>query len=366
MNRLLVVCLFAVVVIFTGCASKRYARKGAKFEKAGLWEMAAQSYLQSLSRKSDNIDAIVGLRRAGQRVVDENCANVVKAYQAEDLKRTVYIYLKTDSLRTKASAYMVELVVSEVATQCFKDALPRYIENLYNDAQALLEEEKFFQAELLLAEIKKIQPDYENVQELIKISKCEPLYRQAKLYMNDGLYRKAYTSLDKIIREFSDYKDANQLREEALQKATITIKVNEFTAFPPHSRRIAALVYGAVIEKLNNLNNPFIKVIDANSTNQIIDEQRKSDAEGGNIAVGKLLVARAFLNGELNVIQISEGDLVKKEKRGYIREETKTKDSKTGEVNVKVTYRKTVYHIYEQENKVSLAFKFQLTSTETG
>jgi len=126
------------------------------------------------------------------------------------------------------------------------------------------------------------------------------------------------------------------------------------------------MVQGAVVGKLNNLNNPFIKLLDANNSKQIIDEQRKSDMVGGNLEIGKLLTAKAILSGEVTVLQISEGNIYKTEKKGYLREETKTKDPKTGEVKVNVSYQKTIYYTYEQENKVSIAFKFQLTSTETG
>lgn len=365
-QRLLLLFLSVLFIVISGCASKKYARQGIKFEKAGLWEMASQAYLQSLTRKNNNVDAIMGLKRAGQRALDESSNKIVQAYQTDNLKETVYAYLKADSLRTQASKFGVELTMSELAATCFRDAKPKYLEKLYAEAQALLDEEKFIPAEVKLLEVITLQPDFGNAQQLYKISKCEPLYRQARQYMTDGLYRKAYSNLNIIISKFKSYKDAAELLDEALQNAMITIKVNDFNAFPPYEVKIAMLVQNAIVSKLNNLNNPFIKLIDEKSTHQIINEQHKSEQTGGNLEIGKLLSAKAILNGDLRVIEINEGKTIRTEKRGFIKEETKTKDPKTGEEKVKVSYRKTVYYIYEQKNKVTLSFTFKLISTETG
>ena len=100
MNRIIVISLSIIILIGIGCASKRYARKGEKFEKAGLYEMATDAYLQSLAKRKDNIDAIVGLKRAGQHVVDENCTTVVKSYQVDDQKKQYTYILKLTPLGT--------------------------------------------------------------------------------------------------------------------------------------------------------------------------------------------------------------------------------------------------------------------------
>ncbi|MCX7985556.1 MAG: hypothetical protein N2662_01270 [Bacteroidales bacterium] len=366
MMKVRIYSLIFIILISIGCVSKRYAKKGAKFEKAGMWELATNAYLKSLSKKRDNIDAIAGLKRSGQQFINEKTENLINAYNSDNLKQTVYIYLKIDSIREQASSFGVELTVSEIASQCFKDAKPKYLEKIYSEAKSYIEEEKFYQAEQLLTEVKKLQPDYGEVAELFKISKCEPIYRQAKKYMDESLYRRAYSHFDKIVREFGSYKDASELRNEALQKATITIKVNTFTSGSYQNLRIAQLVQAALTSKLNNLNNPFIKLIDAQNNNLIISEQRKSEQTGGNLEIGKIIYAKAFLNGEVNVIQISEGETLRTEKKGYLKEETKIKDPETGQESVKISYRKTVYYIIEQKNQVSIALKFQLTSTETG
>lgn len=366
MKRLLLLLLAATVLVGGGCASKKYAKKGMKFEQAGLWEQAADAYIRSLTAKRDNIDAIVGLKRAGQRVLDERSLKVIKAYENDDLKQAVYTYLDAESFKNQAASLGVELSISNMATDYFNDAKPKYVEKIYSEAQTLLDAEKFKDAELLLTEVKRLQPDYGNTQDMLKVSKCEPLYRQAKQFMDAAQYRKAYANLDKIVKEFTNYKDSRDLRDEALQKATITIRVTDFKSTTYNTESIAKSVQAEVVSKLNALNNPFIKVIDVQSTDKIIEEQQRSVTTGSDLEIGKLLAAKALLSGDVSVIEATQGKLNKTEKRGYIREETKTKDPKTGEEKVNVTYRKVIYWVYNQKNSVSVALKFQLTSTETG
>ncbi|MBC7124554.1 MAG: hypothetical protein H5T24_02905 [Bacteroidales bacterium] len=366
MKRLLLLLLAATVLVGGGCASKKYAKKGMKFEQAGLWEQAADAYIRSLTAKRDNIDAIVGLKRTGQRVLDERSLKVIKAYENDDLKQTVYTYLDAESFKNHAASLGVELSISNMATDYFNDAKPKYVEKIYSEAQTLMDAEKFKDAELLLTEVKRLQPDYGNTQDMLKVSKCEPLYRQAKQFMDAAQYRKAFANLDKIVKEFTNYKDSRDLRDEALQKATITIKVTDFKSTSYNTERIAKSVQAEVVSKLNALNNPFVKVIDVQSTDKIIEEQQRSVTTGSDLEIGKLLAAKALLSGEVSVIEVKQGKLNKTEKRGYIREETKTKDPKTGEEKVNVTYRKVIYWVYNQKNSVSVALKLQLTSTETG
>jgi len=367
MNRKLFTLFIASIVILAGgCASKKYAKKGMKFEQAGLWQQATDAYFRSLMAKRDNIDAIIGLKRAGQHVLDEQSLEVIKAYENDDLKGTVYKYIDAEDLKNKASAFGVELSISNIATDYYKDAKPKYIEKIYSEAQRYMDEERFKEAEQLLSEIKRLQPDYGNVKDMLKVSKCEPLYREAKEFMSASLYRKAYNNLDKIIREYNNYKDARELRDEALEQATITIKVSNFKTGSRNAQNITKSVQAEVTSSLNELKTPFIKVIDTENTDKIIEEQHRSISTGSELEIGKLLSAKAILNGEVSILELKPGRLKKTRKKGYLREETKVKDPKTGDTKINVSYKKVYYYEYSQSNSVTIALKYQLTSTETG
>ena len=60
-----------ILVFLTGCASKKFTKRGEKFEQAGLYEDAAEYYYQAVKRKGTNLDAKVGLRKNGQLLLDQ-------------------------------------------------------------------------------------------------------------------------------------------------------------------------------------------------------------------------------------------------------------------------------------------------------
>ncbi|HPD95083.1 MAG: hypothetical protein H6537_08420 [Bacteroidales bacterium] len=365
MKKYLLVSILSVLIVATGCVSKKYAKRGVKYEQAGMWELAAESYMRSLSAKRDNIDALTGLKRTGQKVLDEKALKVVKAYESDDLKSTVYGYIEMENFANNAKSLGVELIMSDMATGYFNDAKPKYIEKIYGEAQQLLEAEKFKEAEVLLNEVKSLAPDYGDVKDMLKVSKCEPLYRQGKTFMGNNLNRKAYYNFDKIVKEFGDYKDAADLKKEALDKALITISVNDFTA-RFGDRNLSKVVQGKVVAEINSLNNPFIKIVDTHNTNQIIQEQQHGAEIGANINIGKMLAAKAILNGELIEKTQYVGKLSKTRKKGYVKEVTKVKKPNSEETETKVSYKKVYYWEYETKNYASMSLKYQLTSTETG
>lgn len=361
---LLFIVIIGFVVLGTSCASKRYAKKGAKYEMAGMYEMAAQSYLKSLQANNNNIDARIGLKKNGQRLLDQKVITVHNAYDAGDDKKTVYSYLDAKAYQDQVAALGVELIMSERTPELFKDAKAKYVEKIYNEAQLLLEDEKFKQSEDLLAEVKQLEPGYGNSEELMKVSKSEPLYRQGKEFFSTGMYRKSYANFDQIIRTQGAYKDSKELRDEALAKGMVTISLNKI-GNKTNYENIQVIVESKIKTSLNNLKNPFVKVIDNQNTNQLIQEQQRGLNQGSDIQVGKILAAKAIFDGSLMSLNINEGRLVKLDKRGFIKEEYTTKDPVTGEVKKNYRYNKVTYTEYTQKNQITSSFQYQLTSTES-
>jgi len=365
MNRiLLAVLVIGIAVLGTSCASKKYAKKGAKYEAAGMYEMAAESYLKSLQANRDNIDARIGLKKNGQRLLDQKVIAVHNAYDAGDDKKTVYSYLDAKGYQDMVASLGVELTMSERTPDLFKDAKGRYVEKIYNDAQLLLEDEKFKQAEEILAEVKRLEPNYGNTDEMMKVSKSEPVYRQGKEFLSTGMYRKSYACFDQILKTQGSYKDSKELRDEALNKGMITIsfgKIENKTRFD----NINAIVESKVKSAINGLNNPFVKVIDNQNTNQLIQEQQRGVTQGSDIQVGKILAAKALFTGAITNFDIDEGKLKRQEKRGYLKEEYFVKDPTTGEQKKQYRYNKVTYVEFTQANKVISSFQYQLTSTES-
>ncbi|MCK5168841.1 MAG: hypothetical protein KAQ75_03090, partial [Bacteroidales bacterium] len=110
--------------------------------------------------------------------------------------------------------------------------------------------------------------------------------------------------------------------------------------------------------KLSKLNNPFLRIIDPSTLDVNIFENRQINMQAANLAGIK-----AILSGKITRISMTNGKLIKANKKGYLKEVTKTKNE-AGEEIKKVKYIKTNYTEYKQENNASFELSFKMISTE--
>lgn len=362
----LVFILLALFLI-TGCASKRYAKKGAAFEQAGLYEKAADMYYASVKKNPKNVEATIGLKKNGQLTLDKKLGNFLNAYNADNRKDAVYNYLDATAYRKKLGSLGVELVFPSHYQDYYNEVKEVYLEERYNEAYLLLEDEEFTKSEVILKEILMIDPNYEDASNMLNTAHYEPIYRKGKEYLTVKKYRTAYNKFQLILTKIPNYKDTKELSDEALQNALITIAIVSFgnKSSVPNA---ATLLESSVEKSLTEVNSPFIKLVDQKNTERIQSEQLLS-LEGSvnqkvSIEAGKMYGVKALLTGEVKQMTVDQGKLKKEVKKGYLKE--KVVEKVNGEDKTKFVYHKTNYFEYSQQRKVSCSFQFRLISAETG
>ncbi len=353
-----ILLLLSVLLLVAGCASKRYTKKAAKFEEAGLYEDAAEYYYQAVKKKDSNVDAKLGLRKNGQLALDRKLADFTSAYKQSDYKKAVYNYIDAEKYYNKIEAVNVNLDFPEYHKEYYAEAKSDYLNKKYADGVDKLNREDFSAALAVLEEMKGIDANYKDVKELYITAKYEPMYRDANQYLETELYRKAYYTFETIIKGAGSYKQSVALKDEAQEKGTITILVTDLSYTNYRYRETAGKITSDLKGKLSELNNPFLKIIDPSSLNVNIYQNGQMNMKAANLAGIK-----SVLSGSVTSVSSVNGKLNKNEKRGYLKIVTKTKNKEGQEVET-VKYHKTTYMEYQQVNKANLALNFKLVSTE--
>lgn len=365
MKRILPILLISVAVIASSCASKRLAKQGAKLESQGLYEQAADAYYQSAYANHNNVDALVGLKKNGQLVLDHKFIDFSKAYDNGSMKDAVYTYLDAQAYSAKISAVGVNLQQPERYKSLFDDAKSRYLKQIYPEAQLALDDENFTKAAQLLQEVKQLEPGYEKSDELLTTALAEPIYRDGVQAMQSNLNRKAYADFDQLIQRFGTYKNSNDLKTEARRKALITVGIKPIEAYMS-DQGLATQLIALITRSVNALNNPFLVVVDEANRQQLTQEQMISLSNNSQIEIGNLLGAKAILTGKLVSVSTDPGRMQVQDMPGWIREMV-TKYDTAQKKNILVPYYvKTRYREYSQTSAVSCTFQYQLTSIETG
>jgi curli biogenesis system outer membrane secretion channel CsgG len=361
-----------VVLLIGGCSgSKSFSKKGEKLDASGLYAEAADMYLQGLMRNTRNVDAKIGLKKTGQMLLNDKLSGFFKEFSMGDNKEAaVNAFLGARAYADRVGQYGVVLDIPGNYQSDFNEVKGKYLVDLYTQGQDLMAKQDFKGAESIFAKIGALEPGYKDAGSLQNVAYLEPLYRSGKEALAENHFRKAYDELGKVVAKDATYKDASTLRNEAVDKGKYSIAALPFGGTVKEKAQ-AARLNAYVISSITEINDPFIKVVDRENIQRILDEQRLGMSgvvdEATAVSAGKLLGAQAVLMGSLIDFREENGQLKRSTKDGFASYQVKQPDpNNPGQSMVVTKYKPVKYTEYFQENKVFLSFSYKLVSLETG
>lgn len=349
--------------------SKSMYKRGAKLEEAGLTTEAANFYITALHKNRNNSKAIIGLKKAGQSVLEDKLSTFYQLYAAGKHKEAVYQYVDAEAFVNKVKMVGVVLYISNLYQEDFEESKALYLTELYAKAEQQLLNENFKEAELLLREIKNLDPNFKDIDELSNFAFVEPKYRQAMQAYDNSEFRTAYKLFEEVNAKTGGYKESKVYASLALESAQYTIGIMPIQ----NGSNIVGLengLYASIIKEIQKLNDPFLKIIDRSYSNEVLQEQYYNVSGAVNttnaIKTGTMLGTKAILVG--NVIRATriEGDLKKISKTGWLAREVIVVDPVSKVKTVTYQHSKVYYYIFTKQNKVTFSYQYQLISTTTG
>ncbi|MBK7270223.1 MAG: hypothetical protein IPI07_12185 [Flavobacteriales bacterium] len=371
MSRIFSFAILGVTVLLVACSgAKSYAKKGEKLDEAGLYAEAADMYLQALQRDQRNVEAKIGLKKAGQQVLSDKLGEFFRTLNADGEKgAAVEGYLAAKAYADKAARLGVGLAIPEHYRTDFERVKGEYLVELYTTGQKQLEKQEFKAAEATFARIAALEPSYKDATSLQNIAYLEPLYRAGKDHLASGQYRQAYEELSRVVTKDASFKDASTLRQEALSKGQYSIAVLPFTSTSKRTD-LAAKLQAYSIAGLTGSGDPFVKVVDRENIERILEEQRLGLSgvvdEQTAVRMGNLMGAQAVLMGTVLDYREEPGKPRVSTKDGFETYQVRQKNPETGEFYVVTKYKPVRYIENYQENKVVASVSYKLVSLETG
>jgi tetratricopeptide (TPR) repeat protein len=357
-------------LFFMGCSgSKSYSKKGKKLQEAGMHHEAADFFYQALVRNPTNLDAKIGLKEEGQFVLEEELNRFYKAYSVKNDREAVYSYLGAKRYSKKMSAF-VRLEIPPYYEEYFEEILDVYLLRRYEEAEDLMYEEKFEEAQKIYSEINTLRPGFKDAGIQSNLAKAEPLYRLGVAYFEQGKYRKTYDLMDQVLKLDPQYKDAIDYKENALELGQYVIAVMEFEDNTKKAGTLKTKVRSSVISELTNSKDPFIRVIDRSNIDAILKEQKLSvtGVTGGESAIqaGNLIGANTLVNGRLLAYSSNPSTIRRHTRQGFEAYRVKKFNPETGKNYYVTRYRKVVYYEYKGTSSMSASFEYQIVDAETG
>ncbi len=362
------VALLSVALV--ACSgSRRMAKKAEKFEEAGLYTEAADYYLNSLKRNRDNVNARIGLKKNGQLVLDDHLASFYKAYSMGSERDAVYSFIKAKDYHELLGQMKVDLSFPDQYNGYYEEVKSKYLNNRYAEGNALMEQEKYEQAKPIFAEIAKLDKNFKDVSDLHKVAELEPLYIKGTKALEDERYRDAFVSFDKVLAKDTGYKDAFALKEEARQKAMMTIAVLPVQA-SYYDRDAAMKVEAYASSAIADINSPLIQLVDRQNVERLMEEQKLVLTgvfdENTAIKAGKLMGAKVVLVSKVLSVNAKKPSMIRDTKPAYEAYSVKVYDGDTDKFKYVTKYKKVYYSEYRGETSFSISVEYRLISSETG
>jgi len=351
------------VLLLSSCASKRNYKKAQKFDNAGLYNDAAALYFKSLKANKNNIDAKLGLQRTGQMVLEDKVDAFQAQYNNGTAKDAVYAYREAESYFNKLSALGVKLIFSDEQKEYYLEVKDKYLDILYQQATKALELDEFASAEAQFSEILTIDKNFKDAQTQWVTAKYEPVYRRGNQLMETASFRSAYADFNIINKATKGYKNSIELQTQCLDEATVSIAVLPFTYKYRAYKHYAPNVKGKVVNQISQIQSPFYKII---SDEAITSVPNWSSTKDPSMAIkyakrqGTYFESKTVLSARIDQYVRQQGQLSKKEKRGYLKRTVEFTNPETKLKETKVKYTKVRYYEYEQKNTVVISLSYTL------
>src|SRR5690606_39149963 len=121
---------------------------------------------------------------------------------------------------------------------------------------------------------------------------------------------------------------------------------------------------------LTDVNDPFIRVVDRDNIQRILEEQRLGMSgvvdETTAVSAGKLMGAQAVIMGTLIAYTEVPGTTRRSTKEGYESYAVKELNKETNQYAQVTRFKPVSYTEFYTENKAVISFSFKLVSLETG
>ncbi|MCB0760701.1 MAG: hypothetical protein KDC12_04190 [Flavobacteriales bacterium] len=368
-KRLLTLPLIFTVLLMACGGSSALTKKAIKLEDAGLNAEAAGMYYDALVKKSTNTDAKIGLKKTGQILLGQKLSDFSKARNFGTHKEAVYAFLEAQKYQEKVARVGVQLDFPDAYLQDYQIVKDQYLTELYEEGTIKLDEGRYSDAEKVFKEISQLDPSFKDADDLKEIAYVEPIYQTAVTALASGSYRTALSNFNKVENRRPGYKETRSLQARTLEEGKFGIALMSFENSSTR-RGLEAMVEAYVLEALTTINDPFLKIVDRDNLQTIIDEQTLGMSgvidEQTAASVGQLLGARALVTGTVLNYTSQEGRTLSSERTGYEQYQVKRYDKVQDKQIIENKYREKKYKEYTRENKCSVTFQYKVVSLETG
>ena len=362
--NLLVVLLLLVSHISFG--QKKEVKQARKLEKSNLHMLAAEKYMKALDKDRYYIDAINGLKRNGQKVIDGFLSDFYIAHGQESYLNSLSSFEKAEDYRDEIRFYGVELSFPAYYQEYYEEDKNNLLGSFYENAERALLDKNYSKAKSEFQKILSYDPHFRDTGNRIQECGARPMYDQAIEAYSAGQLNKAFYLLDETLQKDPTFEDAQLLMNRIKNEETYGISV---IAGEIDSMGVNTHFKNILVSTLSNLNSPIIHIVDRDNLDEIIEEQKLYFSglldERTAAKVGKLIGAKATLLTDVVREELSRGRVIESNQTAHQSVREPYFDSRSNDTRYRYSYQPVNYVEYHRTDIVIISVRYQLVDSET-
>ncbi|MEO9870744.1 CsgG/HfaB family protein [Ekhidna sp.] len=323
--------ILLIIVSFTSQAQKKLLKQAFALESSEQYEQAAEKYKEVLYKNATRTDAISGLERTAQKVIDKKLSAYFISRNSGELEEAVNMF-------ENVIQYQEELKYFNISAK-----IPAYYHTDYKADKQRLKTESEFKL------TKEKKEDNES-----KYTEAVSLYNQYKWVLAWDIFS-----------TISGYKESSAYLDKIKAKATrVSILENS------KNRSSKGDVFrNSLLAEIIQLDNPLIRVISRDNLDQLIEEQKlgltgllneQSVADLGEILGVEVMLLTRVLNYNMSDITNT-----RENKTAYVATSKQVYDPATQTTNYIKDYYPVTYQEYFIKNALEVSLQYQLIDVAT-
>ena len=354
--------LLAIAFLLGGCrGAQHYYKTGNKYAKAHMLKESVTAYKKAIDRKPGRVKYRMAMDQQGNALLEELYTNYRFADGNDSL--SIYKFLEAEKWRNYLKPYINTSRYEGFYDRDYADQLDRFLSQKYTRAEKWIRTRQFDRAQSNLEEIKSLDPNYKEVQNLLEFSEVEPIYVQALDLFEGNKFREVHELLQPMLKKYPKQEMLRKLEEQAIERGKYRLGIISDLNITGSEATMSAALQSAVISLIQKNDDPFLELLDRTNFEMLQQEQEAIINGTTNEAAvtQELLAADAYLKVIITHVYENEGTLNQQTRRGWERYYVTTKNDEGEEVK-KAMYKKVTYREFTKQNEAS--YDMQLAMVE--
>jgi hypothetical protein len=329
---------------------------------------AANNYYNILLLKPGNTEAKQGLKSSAQFVLDGKFEKFSQLVIENKVPDAVKQYQYNQKYYNRVKSVGAEINWPSMYNEVYEDIKDEYIAKIHYNSLELINQKKYEKAEEQFTQLAELDSTYKEVTVVRMSTVLEPLYQRGLRMMKNQNYKEAYFSFEKVLEYDAKYKDSKILKADALDKATITIGLLPMGNQTKLDKEESQL-YSQLLTKIQQITNPFIKVLDKSDIENRLKEKQLELASFLNpataIKTAEVIGLKYLLFSSLDNAQVDNFNPSNETKVAYEAINENVQKGSNGAYQFVTRFKKVNYMETYQMRRVAYKVNYRLANILT-